>query len=439
MVPQNRDHHARPDAGFPARARRAAPAATASSAACTGAAAASARPTSTGRPTGTTGSSSAASSPSTTSTATASAELTSAGFQDAYKEKPIRWNAFVEDRLDLGDVVVVGGVRYDCYDSRAPAGPGTGSPGISTIPRISTMPGSIRPTRPPLFVRDQSHNYVSPHVQVSFPVTDRTNFRLSLRAPGAGARLRRCSSGINTDINRTNTNQLYGSDLDFGRTIAFEFGMRHAFSDDMVLDIAAYNRDIAVRRRPAGWSRCSTRRAGPRQRDPDADQRGLRQHPRHGRPARPPVRQLLQRHAGLHLPAGQEHGLRSGHLHRLRLPHREPGRRRQRRRRRRRSCRPTPAGRTRWPAPAPSPSRATGNRARRSGIDPAERRRVRDLPVHQRHARTPVRRERRGAERPLERELRCGSSPRASTACGCPRSSSSTPGSPRASAWAGWT
>jgi hypothetical protein len=49
--------------------------------------------------------------------------------------------------------------------------------------------------------------------------------------------------GINTDLAITNTNNVYGSDLDFGRTISFEFGIRHAFSDDMVLDIAAYNRD----------------------------------------------------------------------------------------------------------------------------------------------------------------------------------------------------
>ncbi|MGN6393237.1 MAG: carboxypeptidase regulatory-like domain-containing protein, partial [Gemmatimonadales bacterium] len=35
--------------------------------------------------------------------------LASKFFSDAYIEKPIRWNGFVEDRLDLGDVVVVGG------------------------------------------------------------------------------------------------------------------------------------------------------------------------------------------------------------------------------------------------------------------------------------------------------------------------------------------
>ena len=43
--------------------------------------------------------------------------LTDQIFSDVYLEKPIRWNAFVEDRLDLGDVVVVGGLRYDWYDT----------------------------------------------------------------------------------------------------------------------------------------------------------------------------------------------------------------------------------------------------------------------------------------------------------------------------------
>ena len=38
-------------------------------------------------------------------------------------EKPVRWNAFLEDRLDLGDVVLVGGLRYDWFHSKAmPAG-----------------------------------------------------------------------------------------------------------------------------------------------------------------------------------------------------------------------------------------------------------------------------------------------------------------------------
>ena len=50
-------------------------------------------------------------------------------------------------------------------------------------------------------------------------------------------------SGINTDLNVTNTEQRVRPELDFGKTIIFEFGIRHAFNDDMVLDISAYNRD----------------------------------------------------------------------------------------------------------------------------------------------------------------------------------------------------
>jgi hypothetical protein len=162
-------------------------------------------------------------------------------FSDVYHEKPIRWNGFVEDRLDLGDVVLVGGVRYDRYNTRARRWAG--------FPRTFSNP-SYDPTNPQafftndsLFPLDKAHSYVSPHVQVSFPVTERTNFRLSyahqVQVPDFSVVLQ----GINSDINITNTNNVYGSDLDFGKTITFEFGVRHAFSDDMVLDIAAYNKD----------------------------------------------------------------------------------------------------------------------------------------------------------------------------------------------------
>jgi len=166
-------------------------------------------------------------------------------FSDGYREKPIRWNAFVEDRLDLGDVVVVGGLRYDFYDTRASRPFVTGPDGERyAFPRISTNPEFDLNDPTAVLVEDESHSYLSPHVQVSFPVTDRTNFRLSyshqVQAPDFGLVL----GGINIDLDFTNTNQVFGSDLDFGKTIAFEFGIRHAFSDDMVLDVAAYNKDI---------------------------------------------------------------------------------------------------------------------------------------------------------------------------------------------------
>ena len=152
---------------------------------------------------------------------------------DVYMEQPLRWDAFVENRLDLGDVVLVGGLRYDWYDSRArrPADF-----------RVVSMPGfdSLHPRA--LFRRDRSHDYLSPHIQVAFPVTTRTNFRLSyahqVQVPDWSFIL----AGLNGE-NGLNYFDARGSDLDFGRTILFEFGIRHAFSPDMVLDVAAYNKD----------------------------------------------------------------------------------------------------------------------------------------------------------------------------------------------------
>jgi outer membrane receptor for ferrienterochelin and colicin len=175
-----------------------------------------------------------------------SSNLTNLGFADSYHEKPSRWNAFLEDRLDLGNVVLVGGLRYDWYKTGASrpyyTDPTTGA--RSWFPRIS----SLRPVVTPAFldsilVPDQSHHYLSPHIQVSFPVTERTNFRLSYAHQVQQPDFQLILGGINTDLSVTNTNHVYGTDLDFGRTITFEFGIRHAFSDDAVLDVSAYNKD----------------------------------------------------------------------------------------------------------------------------------------------------------------------------------------------------
>ncbi len=175
-----------------------------------------------------------------------SSNLTNLGFADAYHEKPTRWNAFLEDRLDLGNVVLVGGLRYDWYKTGASrpyyTDPATGT--RTWFPEISSLrPVVTQAFLDSILVPDKSHHYLSPHVQVAFPVTDRTNFRLSYAHQVQAPDFQLILGGINTDLGVTNTNHVYGTDLDFGRTITFEFGIRHSFSDDMVLDLSAYNKD----------------------------------------------------------------------------------------------------------------------------------------------------------------------------------------------------
>jgi outer membrane receptor for ferrienterochelin and colicin len=159
----------------------------------------------------------------------------SQGFSDIWKASPVRYNLFAEDRLDLGDVVLVGSLRYDYYK--------LGAEKWKDFPRISSWPGFTPDSLEGRLEEYSAHSYVSPHIQVAFPVTERTNFRLSygqqVQTPDFATML----FGSNTDLATTNTNQNYGTDLDFGKTILFEFGVRHAFSDDMVFDVTVFNKD----------------------------------------------------------------------------------------------------------------------------------------------------------------------------------------------------
>ena len=105
------------------------------------------------------------------------------GSSNTYSYQPINRAAYAEDRLDLGDLVLVGGVRYDYYWSKVWR--------WNEFPEISSRPGFMAvlaycaPGAQPsatakcALVQDPSHNYLSPHIQVAFPVTDKTNFRLS--------------------------------------------------------------------------------------------------------------------------------------------------------------------------------------------------------------------------------------------------------------------
>ncbi len=160
---------------------------------------------------------------------------TSFAFSNILKASPVKYSLFAEDRLDLGDVVLVGGLRYDYFD--------IGATRWKDFPRFSSYPDFTPDMLDDLVTPYQSHDYISPHIQVGFPVTERTNFRLSygqmVQVPDYSVAL----NGANTDLAITNTNQNYGTDLDFGKSIMFEFGVRHAFSEDMVLDVSVYNKD----------------------------------------------------------------------------------------------------------------------------------------------------------------------------------------------------
>ena len=164
---------------------------------------------------------------------------------DAYKVDPLKYGLFAADRLDLGDVVLELGMRYDYYNSNALF---ANTPGrIYTNPAWSAQaasnPDSLAASIARVFTPSVGHSAVSPRLRVSFPVTENTGFRLSYSHQVQTPEFTTLLTGINSDLDFTNTNDQFGRDLQFGKSILFEFGVRHAFSQDMVLDISAYNKD----------------------------------------------------------------------------------------------------------------------------------------------------------------------------------------------------
>ena len=168
-------------------------------------------------------------------------------FMDAYVVHPIQSGLFAADRLDLGDVVLEVGARYDYYDSHAlfsntplyisSAGPKYWNPLSATSD--TAYANSIART----FTPAVGHHAISPRLRVSFPITEQTAFRLSYSHQVQSPEFTTLMTAINNDLSFTNTNDVAGRDLNFGKSILFEFGVRHSFSQDLVLDVSAYNKD----------------------------------------------------------------------------------------------------------------------------------------------------------------------------------------------------
>ncbi len=188
--------------------------------------------------------------------AVAQTALFRVSFQNFFHGEPLRAGLYAEDRMDLGDVVVFAGLRYDFFDPKAtyPVLPGftfTHKTGLAEAralcEQLGAEPAPFDANPADTLVnprcKGEKKHAISPRVGVSFPVTENTVFRLSYGHFVQVPDLDELYTGINHDVSNTNTNDIFGRDLDLARTIAFEFGIRHLVAPDFVIDISAYNRD----------------------------------------------------------------------------------------------------------------------------------------------------------------------------------------------------
>lgn len=208
------------------------------------------------------------------------------------KANPTRFGAFIQDRLDIGDLVLEGGLRWDYLDpdtqfSRTPAFvynvPDSLKSGFvvyneseaAYLPLNACGPESANPEGACVnnFVDGQTKSEISPRLGAAFPVTPTSTFRLSygrfVQTPAfftnsgftsgqAGVSNRGIGMMVNSnsDLLNQNTNSTFSRDVDMPSTRVFEFGYRQLIGQDLVIDMSAFNKkqrsSLAVRKLPWG-------------------------------------------------------------------------------------------------------------------------------------------------------------------------------------------
>jgi outer membrane receptor protein involved in Fe transport len=196
--------------------------------------------------------------------------------------KPVRLGAFLQDRFDVGDLVLEAGIRWDYLDpnvtlTRTPgytfSVPDSLQQGFTTLKPDGTIGakfegddcGGVSETNPngacmTNFLETQTKSEFSPRLGASFPVTPTSTFRLSYgrfvqmpafftgttvfsNAPGTGASVIGFLQSSNNDFGLdANTNDRFARDLELPSTRTFEFGYRQLIGAALVIDIAAYNK-----------------------------------------------------------------------------------------------------------------------------------------------------------------------------------------------------
>ena len=151
--------------------------------------------------------------------------------QDIWSVEPKIYAAYVQNRLDLGDLVLDAGLRAEYFDPSAdfPLIPGEALPGD---PRFS----AARKLK------------LSPRLEVGLPVTDRSQLRLSYgifaQVPSFADYYSLIDRDIQQDLASDNINNYFGNGrLDIPYTTAFEAGFTTLLSENIYLDFVGFNKD----------------------------------------------------------------------------------------------------------------------------------------------------------------------------------------------------
>jgi outer membrane receptor protein involved in Fe transport len=151
-----------------------------------------------------------------------------------YIRKPLELAAFLQDKLEVGELILKGGIRFDWFDANTT----TITNQAATIDKIGSMGNS----------KDSKQKYqLSPRIGLSFPISSNGAFHVAyghfFQMPSY-SRLFQNPINENISLIRLEGTIIGNPDLKPERTISYEIGLQQAISEEFTADISLYYKDI---------------------------------------------------------------------------------------------------------------------------------------------------------------------------------------------------
>lgn len=180
---------------------------------------------------------------------------------DGYAENPVRSGLYIQDRLSLGSMEIVGAVRVDRFDSRAlyPIVPGRISSITDTIAVSGTDTFRLQPFDPldpaANFQRARAHSVMSPQLQMFLDAWRGATVRLGIGRQSRAPDFQSLFASKNVDLSLTDRNAAFGRDLKPGHSDWIELGARISLAvagadgggrgrGTTTADVALYSRNV---------------------------------------------------------------------------------------------------------------------------------------------------------------------------------------------------
>jgi outer membrane receptor protein involved in Fe transport len=138
----------------------------------------------------------------------------------------VQFAAYIQDKIELEDLIVNVGVRYDYFN-----------------PRANILVEPLHLGFSPQLQRAQSEMQISPRIGLAYPITDRGVLHLSYGHFFQVPQFDLMFLNPAYNINNTEAFQVGNPGLKSQRTVGYELGLQQQLSDDIKADVTGYYKD----------------------------------------------------------------------------------------------------------------------------------------------------------------------------------------------------